>query len=164
MQILNKITMKAVCGCEVKEALGTEPQLDLILLIGIAKKKEIFKSTFGGQVKDSWKLLGEFKARNILTKEEFYAPIAFLPDIAADIWAMQMDDTDQNATQFACILGAKATKATIGYEYTCKPLVKPAENTALAMLEKTVTAALPAPETLRTLNPGGITDPKDLSL
>lgn len=146
MQILNKITMKAVCGAEVKEYLGDFEQLDFIMVIGIAKQKAIHHSTFGGQPKQSWALLGEFKAINLQTKEEFYAPKCFLPDLAADLVANQMEEGQDNALQFAFVLGAKKSKSTVGYEYTCKPLVKPAENSPLSMLEKQVGPALPAPQ------------------
>lgn len=139
MQIVSKISPKSVCG-ELKgtlENLGKQ-ELDVMRVIGITKKKEAFTGQFGV----SWRLQGEFKALNLTTKEEYYSPECFLPGLAESLITNQMDDAGENAIQFAFIIGIKAADNKVGYEFTVKPLIKPAENSALAMIEKNL---LPAP-------------------
>ncbi len=145
MQIVNKITMKVVLGKDVKEFVIKDEQHDLVQIMGIAKKKEVFKSAFGGETSESWCFHGEVKAKNLQTGETFYSPNrCFLPPLAGDLLAAQLDDTDQNSVKWAFIIGVLFSKAPIGYAYTIKPLLKPAENNALDNIEKEITA-LPSP-------------------
>lgn len=137
MKILSKISPKAVCG-ELKGRLGDQKDMNVMQVLGIAKTKEVYNGTFG----ESWRIKGEFKALNLMTKEEFYAGECFLPGLAESLIAGQMDDASDNAIQFAFIIGIKAADNKVGYEFTVEPLIKPAENSALAMIEKQL---LPAP-------------------
>lgn len=163
MQIVNKITMKVVMGREVKSFVIENEQVDLVQIVGMAKKKEIFKSAFGGETQDSWCIFGEVKAKNLQTGEVFYSPNrCFLPPLAGDLLAAQLDETDQNAVKWAFILGVKWSKAQVGYEYTVKPLLKPSENNALDNIEKEI-QALPAPAKAATDSgdPANIKDPNE---
>lgn len=144
MQIVNKITMKVIFG-EVKDLVIKDDQIDILQIIGVAKTKEQFKSIFGGKESLSWCLHGTFKAQNIRTKEQYYSNRCFLPEIAANLIADQIEG-DDNIVQFAFILGVKYSKAPIGYEYTVKSLVKPVENDMIASMEKQIAGALPAPK------------------
>lgn len=162
MQIVNKITMKVVMGRDVKECVIKDDQIDLMQVVGVATKKEVFKSTFGGEVSESWCIFGEVKAKNLETGEMFYSPSrCFLPPLAADLIAAQMDLTAQNSVRWAFVLGVKFSKAPIGYEYTVKPLLKPAENNALDNIEKEINA-LPSPAPATTKNPNNVTSPEDI--
>lgn len=146
MQIVNKVTMKVVMGSDVKSFVIENEQIDLVQIMGVAKKKQVFKSTFGGKVEESWCIFGEVKAKNLQTGETFYSPNrCFLPPLAAELLASQLDDTDNNSVKWAFVLGVKFSKAQIGYEYTVKPLLKPSENNALDNIEKEI-QALPAPK------------------
>lgn len=162
MQIVNKITMKVVMGKDVKEFVIKDEQVDLVQIVGMAKKKEIFKSTFGGKIEESWCIFGEVKAKNLQTGEIFYSPNrCFLPKLGGELLAAQMDDTDQNAVKWAFVLGVKYSTAQIGYEYTLKPLLKPAENNALDNIEKEI-QALPAPKPQENANIGRLVDPSEV--
>lgn len=161
MQIVNKITMKVVMGREVKSFVIENEQVDLIQIVGLAKKKEIFNSTFGGEITESWCFHGEVKAKNLQTGEVFYSPNrCFLPPLAGDLLAAQLDDTDQNSVKWAFVLGVKWSKAQVGYEYTVKPLLRPAENNALDNIEKEINA-LPAPAP-STANESQVKEPSDI--
>lgn len=158
MQIVNKITLKVVMGREIKSFVIENEQVDLVQIMGIAKKKEIFKSTFGGEISESWCFTGEVKAKNLQTGEMFYSPNrCFLPPLAGEFLAAQMDGTDQNSIKWAFVLGVKWSKAQVGYKYTLKPLLKPAENNALDNIEKEINA-LPAPKPAN----GQVNNPSDI--
>lgn len=166
MQIVNKITMKVVMGRDVKDFVIENEQIDLVQIVGMAKKKEVFKSTFGGKVEESWCIHGEVKAINLQTREEFYSPNrCFLPPLAADLLAAQLDDTDNNCVKWAFVLGVKWSKSQVGYEYTVKPLLKPAENNTLDNIEKEI-QALPAPLVKPSEvnpNPDNVKDPSEIN-
>lgn len=133
MQILNKITIKAVCG-ELKGKLNGNAEMELIKVIGNVKNREEIKGQYG----TSWKLKGEFKATNIETNEEYFSGACFLPGLAEELVIGQMDDIGDNSIQFAFIIGIKAAENKVGYEYVVKPLIKPAENNALALIESKI--------------------------
>ena len=145
MQIVNKITMKVMFG-EVKDYVVENDQVDLMKIYGVAKRKEQFKAIFGKEESFSWCLHGTFKAQNLRTKEMFYASRCFLPELASNLIADQIEG-DDNLVQFAFVIGVKYSKNIVGYEYSVKPLVAPVENDVIAQLEKQADqAALPAPE------------------
>ncbi len=148
MQLLNKITVKAVCG-DLEDAVTAErPSLDIMQVIGVVKDKEKITGQYG----DSYKLKGEFKAVNMVTKEPFYSANCFLPGLANDLVVNQMDGTSDNAIQFAFVIGIKYAKNKVGYEYSVKPLIQPAENNALNLIENQI----------KSNNPNGITSPEDI--
>ncbi len=138
MQILNKITVKAVCG-ELKNLFTLEEKQagkdrDIMKVIGNVKNREEIKGQYG----TSWKLKGEFKAVNIQTGEEFFSGACFLPGLAEELVIGQMDDIGDNSIQFAFIIGIKPAENKVGYEYIVKPLIKPAENNALTLIESKI--------------------------
>lgn len=147
MQLLNKITVKTVCGDLENAVTEVKPVLDIIQVIGIVKDKEKITTNLG----DSWKLKGEFKAINLVTKEAFYSANCFLPGLASDLVVNQLSNEGDNAVQFAFIIGIKYAKNKVGYEYSVKPLIKPAENNALNLIEQQISN-----------NPGGVTDPSQI--
>lgn len=135
MQILNKITMKSVCG-ELQGILEARQatDIDTMTIIGVVKGKEEVPGQYG----ISWRLKGEFKAKNMMTKEDFYSGSCFLPSLAEDLILGQMDPQGENALQFAFVIGIKAAKNKVGYEYSVKPLIKPSDNNALMLIEKQI--------------------------
>lgn len=149
MQLLNKITIKSVCGELEGAVTEAKPTLDIAQIIGIVKEKEEIKGQYGS----SWKLKGEFKAINLITKEPFYSANCFLPGLASDLVVNQLQDVGDNAVQFAFVIGIKYAKNKVGYEYSVKPLIKPSENNALTLIENQINN-----------NPGGITDPSQISM
>lgn len=131
MEILNKITIKGVCG-ELEDKLGDNKDMNVAKIIGIVKDKEAVVGQYG----TSYRLKGEFKATNLMTKNEYFSANCFLPGLAEDLVVGQMDPQGENAIQFAFIIGIKAAKNKVGYEFTVQPLIKPAENNALMLIEK----------------------------
>lgn len=134
MQLLNKITIKGICGDLEGAVTEQKPNLDIAQIIGIVKDKEEIKGQYGS----SWKLKGEFKAVNLVTKEPFYSAACFLPGLASDLVVNQLQDVGDNAVQFAFIIGIKYAKNKVGYEYSVKPLIQPAENNALTLIENQI--------------------------
>lgn len=136
MEILNKITVKSVCGniSETAKAMQFDEQRDLCMVIGVVKSSEVVKSQYG----ESHRLIGEFKAVNLATQEQFFSGSCFLPAIAESLVIGQMDNTIENALQIAFKIGIKKAENKVGYEYTVKPLIKPAENNPLSSLESKI--------------------------
>jgi hypothetical protein len=131
MEILNKITVKGVCG-ELENKLGDLKEMAVMKVIGIVKDKEEVKGQYG----TSFRLKGEFKAINLSNKQEYFSANCFLPGLAEDLVIGQMDPQGDNAVQFAFVIGIKAAKNKVGYEFSVMPLIKPAENNALMLIEK----------------------------
>ena len=130
MQILSKITMKAIVG-DIKATLGDAAQIDLVKVYGVCTGSFVKPTTYG----DSVGLKGEFKALNVATNEEFIAGVAYLPKSLTDLIANQISD-EVTKVQFAFIVGAKAApKSSVGYEFTVKPLLKVEKNDTLALIE-----------------------------
>lgn len=127
--------MKSVCG-DMEGVLEAKKvsDLDIMKVLGVVKEKEAVTGQYG----TSYRLKGEFKAHNMITKEEFYSGSCFLPGLAEDLVTGQLDPHGENALQFAFIIGIKAAKNKVGYEYSVKPLIKPAENNALLLIEKQI--------------------------
>lgn len=140
MQILNKISMGGIFG-KVRKLVIEDEQIDLLVVVGMVKKKVQYKNTFGDSDEPSlsWGFEGTFKAQRLDTKEQFRSARCFLPAIAADIIANQCDDSDTNLVQFAFVIGIKSNeKIAIGYEYTAKSLIKPVEDEAMQSLEQQI--------------------------
>lgn len=133
MQILNKITIKGVCG-KLENYPNMEEGVDLIQVIGNVRDKEEIKTQYG----ESWKLKGEFKAINLTTKEDFFSAACFLPSLAEQLIVNQLELVEGGAVQFAFVIGIRSAKNAVGYEYTVKPLIAPAENNALTLIEKQI--------------------------
>lgn len=131
MEILNKITVKGVCG-ELEGKLGDLKEMAVMKVIGIVKDKEEVTGQYGV----SYRLKGEFKAIDMMTKNEYFSANCFLPGLAENLVINQMDPQGDNAVQFAFVIGIKAAKNKVGYEFSVMPLIKPSENNALMLIEK----------------------------
>lgn len=145
MQILNKISMKAIFG-NVRKLIVEDDQVDVLMVVGMVRRKEQFKKKFGNDEEDtlSWGFEGTFKAQRLDTKEQFRSARCFLPGLVSDIIANQCDDGEHNLVQFAFVIGIKDNPdAATGYEYTAKSLVKPIEDDAMKSLEQQIQAQIP---------------------
>src|ERR1017187_2269782 len=93
MQILNKISMGAIFG-KVRKLIVEDEQIDLLVVVGMVKKKVQYKNTFGDAEEPSlsWGFEGTFKAQRLDTKEQFRSGRCFLPALVADLIANQCDD------------------------------------------------------------------------
>lgn len=140
MQILNKISMKEIFG-NVRKLIVDNETVDLLVVVGVVKKKTQGSKTFGDADEPtlSWGFEGTFKAQRLDTKEQYRSARCFLPGLAADIIAMQCDDSDTNLVQFAFVIGIKdKPEAATGYVYTAKSLIKPVEDESMLKIENQI--------------------------
>lgn len=108
-------------------------------VFGIAKKFRPGETDKGPFIR----FLGQFKGINVRTKTEYTAGAAFFPKPIEEGLFGAMDPEAPNDVQFAFEIGVKYdASAATKYEYICRPLIKPAENDALSLLQKSALAAL----------------------
>lgn len=145
MQILNKISMKEIFG-PVRKLIIDGEQIDLLLIVGVVKRKYQNKKKFGDDAEStlSWGFEGTFKAQRLDTKEQFRSATCYLPGLAADVIAMQCTDDDTNLVQFAFVIGIKdKPEAATGYVYTAKSLIQPIEDESMMKIEQQIQASMP---------------------
>lgn len=139
--LLRKLTARDIMGDKVPQP--TKPT-DLYTIYGIASGIKGGESAYG-----HWEMFtGEFRAVRISDGAEFAAPVAAIPEPAFGmIKAALTQEGNTQGVQFALIIGNKPSprEPDKKYEYTVKPVVKPAENTLLQDLREKSLAALPAP-------------------
>src|SRR5258708_38356909 len=114
MEILNKITMRVIMGGDVKPLLfkGTPgiadikeaKPIDIATIYGMARSEERKDkdTAYGPNVYIS----GEFKAKNILTGNMYYATQLYPPSILHDLIVAQLKSSEP-PLQFAFIVGLK---------------------------------------------------------
>lgn len=134
MEILSKITVKNVCGNIDEIAKTNKRPVTLCQIIGMVRSYEEVKGVYG----ISYRFTGEFKATNLITQEKFFSGSCFLPGLAESLVMGQLEDGTNNALQIAFNIGIRPADNKVGYEYTVKPLIEPAENNPLAMLENKI--------------------------
>jgi hypothetical protein len=187
MKIIKKISIKNVCG-DPFEIMGTLKSTLLMSIIGEVTEIETFKSdqyknSSTGEPSESFRLKGQFRAKNN-TGETFTAAECFLPAVAANMIQQSFEIGKRNGfnyLQFGLNIGCNYNaKVACRYEYFAESLLPPdAASTPFAAIEnkiKEASAALPAPKSTDTVsnsgknilpldvqNPGGITDPKDIA-
>lgn len=147
---VTKLTMKTMEAqpsmedlAKLEKKTGAENYLALCRIFGIAKKFKPGSSEHGPFVK----FLGQFKGTNLRTKAEYVSGAMLMPKMIEEGLFAVMDAEGVNDIQFAFEIGCKFDKsAATKYVYTAKALTKAAENDPLALLEKQVLQALPAPK------------------
>ena len=141
MEILKKITARTV-GCK------TEPGQSFILF-GRVSRVTNGSSQYG----EFLVYRGQFQAMNEQTKEEFTSTQAIAPAVGEDmvynaVRAAQEDDKNATvdiAMRFATV-EVDRTKAPMGYEWRCKPLLEPVADDPVTRLRATVMKQISAPE------------------
>ena len=155
-ELVRKISSKTVMG----KIEAPTKQTNLFHVYGIAHKVRIGESDKGPWVA----LVGRFEAVRISDGQTFEAAQCFLPEPMSSIISEQLSITepvldgdgkavkDENgivktkrtsdSIRFALEIGVKKSDSPVGYEYTTKPLMNPAEQDVLADLRK----LLPAPK------------------
>jgi len=119
--IIAKITVASVCG-KIKKP--TE-DATLLRVYGVAIGTKGYKSTYG----EGNSLVGDFKAINLSTGQEFRASKAILPGIAQDTLEAQL--SQGGAAQFALDIGiTPSDKGSFGYAYTASPALELEETTS----------------------------------
>lgn len=134
--------MELIAKLEKIHAKTGDGRQDVLDVFGIAKKFKPGASDKGEFIR----FIGQFKGVNLATGEVFISAAAIFPKMIEDaLWGV-MNADGVSDVQFAYRLGVKYDpKAATKYVYVAVPLTKPAENDALALLEKSVA------ETLKTL-------------
>src|SRR6266481_2249488 len=133
-ELLKKITTKLVMGDRVDASQVKEGPLQLYSVIGICNGNKVGESQYGTWVG----FTGQFEAIRIKDNVSFMAPIAFLPEPASGMMLAALErahskQEDPNL-QFAFIIGAKKSKAAIGFEYTVEPILQASQNDAMNAL------------------------------
>lgn len=141
MELLNKITMKAI-GVQPKSGELAEGQkIALARVFGRSQGAKLKQSDYG----ESFAFSGNFEAVRISDGEHFKASKVFLPKTIEGLLAAAHNESDE-PIDFAIEVGVKYAKNAFGYEWTVTPLI---ENTGaadqLAHLRGAALAALPAP-------------------
>lgn len=134
MEILNKITMRSIMGTDVKPFLTGHDQVDLAQIIGFAvgETKGDRPTAYGDNI---W-LDGEFKAKNLINGNMFYAPKLYCPEVMHNIISNQLKGSPGTRVMFAFVVGIKISKINIGYEYTVRSLIEPKEdNNPFSLIE-----------------------------
>lgn len=129
-EILRKITLKT-CGLDktiVRNALGDKKAVELMRIVGITTSAKPGQTDLGEFVK----LMGQFKAINIVTGEAFESGVAILPNFIAQQLASALDNSEE--VEFGLSIGCKQSDSVTGYEYTVKPLVEPVVSDKLGAL------------------------------
>jgi hypothetical protein len=148
-EILRKLTIKN-CGFSVaviKEALGENASVELLKIVGISKSAQPGQTPLG----DYLKLIGTFKAVNLITGVVFVASSCILPNFVSEGIGAALLDGDN--VEFALQLGVKAKPTSVtGYEFTVRPLIEAKANDAMEKLlalsgfNETPAPALEAPK------------------
>lgn len=151
MEIINKITVKNVCG-NPRKLLGNLPSIPLMMILGYANSCEPKKSKFKaeGATEDEYNTMfkGQFKAQDINTKKWYFAGECYLPSVISNLVEAQVK-ASRGEVQFAFIIGIKENEdIAIGYQYTAQSLIpQEAESDPFTAIENKVKQfqALPAP-------------------
>lgn len=130
-EMLRKLTIKGV-GFDIpaiKAVLADKKSCELLRIAGITHQVQRGQTDKGEYLK----LIGEFRAVNVVTGEHFEAGICLLPNFISDRIAGALQVSEQ--VEFALSIGAKSNPTSVtGYEYTCTPLVDAAPSERLHSL------------------------------
>lgn len=158
-QIVKKITAKVVMGgkpsieklIRYMDQHGKDAVMPLFGIVGRCSDFTAGQSDFGPYVK----LLGQFKAVNQETGEQFRSGAAILPGSANDLvyGALRGLGEGGGAIEFAFRVGLKRDESVaIGYVYVVEQVYNKAQDDALDDLERRL-AGLPPPATVSQLPP-----------
>ena len=157
--ILNKITVKTVVGKVIfDEDAADGDEIELMTIAGFVRGTK-----HGEGDKGEWiALLGSFEAQRASDGKMFAAPKCFLPKAATDLIVDAFNQALQASAEyakthegvvphkpeikFAFKIGARSDETiSVGYTYTCEPLVKE-ENDQMAALRGEVFQQLTGPK------------------
>jgi hypothetical protein len=150
INLISKITIKTVYGNIDVEKLINAPgkQLELMDVYGICRKATPGTSEYG----EYMKFRGSFRATNLDTGESFQSGAVILPRVAEEALAGAItDDTNEIQFGFRVVVRYDASAVT-KYVYSVIPLLAPAENDPVTLLENQIAEnfkALAAPVELK---------------
>lgn len=141
-----KLSAKTIMGniIAIKNGMIKEgvKHRDLYTMIGSASAFEQGISSTG-----EWTALtGEFEAVNLDDGEISTAFKAFLPRDITHYFVSALKQANGSVVEFAVKVGIKLTDTTIGYEYTCSPIVPLKQSNSLNRLREEAKKMLPAPK------------------
>ena len=141
---IRKITVKTVCGKVDFEKVMEKKQLDLMAVYGVARGMNPGASELGPYVA----FIGDFRAVNLATGEEFASAKIIMPKIIEEqIAGAGPGGAGDKEIKFAFHLGVKYdASAATKYVYTFRPLLETADASVMDELKGAVTKALPAPK------------------
>jgi len=141
---IRKITVKTVCGKVDFEEVMEKKQMDLMAVYGVARAMNPGASELGPYVS----FLGDFRAVNVKTGEEFASAKIILPKILEEQLAGAGPGGEkEKEIKFAFHLGVKYDpSAATKYVYTYRPLQETTDASVMDELRGVVVKALPAPK------------------
>lgn len=143
-EYLRKITAKDVMGEAIKGLVKEGETVQLFVVYGIANGTKTKDTAYG----PAHAVTGNFEAVRVSDGAVFQASVAYLPEPAGSttVEAVKNKSADVDGVEFAWQVGIKASKkAATGYEFVCRPYMKPAEHQALASLRGQAAAMLTGP-------------------
>ena len=130
-EMLRKLTLKN-CGFDVatiKLAHEGKRSVELVKIAGVTTKAQPGQTDKGEYLK----LIGEFRAVNLISGEVFESGVCLLPNFISDRIAGALNVSEQ--VEFALAIGCKANPGSVtGYEFTCTPLVEAQPSDRMAGL------------------------------
>jgi hypothetical protein len=152
MEQLRKITLRNI-GLDqatINAALDGQTKAALANVAGIVSAGKPGQSDKGEYLK----LIGEFRAINLLTGEQFSSAACILPNFIADQFRPVLEQN--GSVEFALQIGARVNDRSVtGYEFTVTPLVESRSSDRMAELIQAATASLPAP-TMERAKPSSV--------
>lgn len=132
--IVRKISMK-VLGVQAtaKESRKTGKPIALARIWGVARGVKGVTTDLGL----ANALIGSFEAISLLDQKVYASPKLFLPAGADELIIASLQG-DTTGVQFAYEFGAEPDESQIGYRYTVRNLIKPAENDILSQIRAEV--------------------------
>ncbi len=131
-QILRKLTIKS-CGfgvTEIKELVNADtPSANLLKIVGVTTGAKPGQTDKGEYLK----LIGQFRASNMITGEQFDAAACILPSFISDSLAAALNQSEE--VEFAIMIGVKFdASAVTQYVYTVTPLIEAQVSDKMAAL------------------------------
>lgn len=133
MELLRKITI-STCGFDktaINAAIAQNGgvETDLLKIAGVTTKATPGQTDKGEFVK----LMGEFRAINLVSGELFNSAACILPNFVSDAIAAALEQS--NEVEFALMISAKPNPRSVtGYEFGVTPLVEAKASDKLAGL------------------------------
>ena len=144
MKLVNKVTVKSVCG--TPKVLGDDTH-DLMTITGVANKVRTGESNYGAFTV----FQGDFEGVNCATGEIFRGAECCLPAVAESLLVNALAASELRGVEFAFKISARASvkPGGAGYEYMATPLIVQ-ENDPLESLRARVQLALTPPMRVET--------------
>ncbi len=135
MEILRKITLKAVCGkLDFDKLIASDSKkITLMKVFGVARKAKPDQSDLGAFIR----FTGAFRAVNVETGQVFQSGVLILPGVAQDLLLGALDGENIEEVNFGFEIGAHYDADSVTkYVYDVRSLVEPAQDDPLERMAK----------------------------